>query len=243
MISELFGDSSAIYSLICKSNSFTEQIMNRLFLFLFLSAMSLDILSQDTVNQTDASGKKQGFWRKFNDKGEKVYEGHFRADVPYGEFRYYYPDGKQKAVSVISDNGKISRTVSYFQNGMKMAEGNYRNEKKDSLWKFYTDVDGTLISDEYYKEGKKDGDSKNYFPSKGVSEAIHWKNGIREGKWLEFYTDGNIKINGQFKNDEKDGTFRAFYDSGEIKREVDYTSGYNNKIVKTYTRNGEVTLK
>jgi Uncharacterized protein conserved in bacteria len=200
--------------------------MNRLFLFIFLSVISLDNYSQDTVNQTDASGKKQGFWRKLNSKGEKVYEGRFKADIPIGEFRYYYPDGKVKALSVISDNGKYSKTISYFQNGKKMAEGNYRDEKKDSLWKFYTDVDGTLISEEYYKEGKKEGVSKNYFPGKGVSEVVNWKNGLREGKWLEFYTDGNIKINGQYKNDEKEGTFRAFYESGQIMSVGLYVNGH-----------------
>src|ERR1039457_1297234 len=131
--------------------------MNRIFIFIVLSLLSFDFFGQDTVNQVNASGKKQGFWRKVDSIGRKIYEGHFMSDVPYGEFRYYYPDGKQRAVSVLSDNGRFSRTISYFKTGMKMAEGNYRNERKDSLWRFYSEQIGALNSEEFYKDGKKDG--------------------------------------------------------------------------------------
>ena len=226
MTCQICCHSSAIYALFCKSKLFVDKIMNRLFLFVFLCFLSLAFFGQDTVNQTDALGKKKGFWRKLNSKGEKVYEGHFRSDIPYGEFRYYYPDGKQKAVSLMSDSGKLSKTISYFQNGKKMAEGNYRNEKKDSLWRFYSEFDGALVAEEFYKEGKKDGISKNYYPGKGLSEVVNWKNGIREGQWLEFYSDGNIKVNGQNKADEKDGIFKAFYESGQIMSVSLYVNGH-----------------
>ena len=107
-----------------------------------------------------------------------------------------------------------------------MAEGNYRNEKKDSLWRFYSEFDGALVAEEFYKEGKKYGISKNYYPGKGVSEVVNWKNGIREGQWLEFYSDGNIKVNGQNKADEKDGIFKAFYESGQIMSVGLYVNGH-----------------
>jgi antitoxin component YwqK of YwqJK toxin-antitoxin module len=200
--------------------------MNRLLLFVLFSLLSLNFFGQDTVNQTDASGKKQGFWRKLNSKGEKLYEGHFRSDIPYGEFRYYYPDGKLKATSVISDSGRFTKTISWYPNGKKMAEGNYRSEKKDSVWRFYSEIDGSLTSEEFYKEGKREGMSKNYYPGLVVSEIVNWKNGIKEGPWKEFYTDGHIKIIGQHKAGEKDGIFKAFYDSGEIMSIGFYDTGH-----------------
>jgi len=63
------------------------------------------------------------------------------------------PDGTLKAVSVLSEDGKIARTQSFAGNGRKIAEGNYREEKKDSTWKYYSDLDGILISEETYLSG------------------------------------------------------------------------------------------
>jgi antitoxin component YwqK of YwqJK toxin-antitoxin module len=213
--------------------------MIRLFLFLFLALLSFENFGQDTVNQTDAFGKKQGYWRKADSSGGKVYEGHFRNGIPYGEFRYYYPDGKQKAVSVVSDSGRFSRTTSYFKNGWKMAEGNYRNEKKDSLWKFYSEIDGTMVSEEFYKDGKKDGIAKTYYPGDGqVAETVTWKNGIKEGSWREFYSDGKIKINGTYKAGEKDGNFKAFYESGDIMVIGWYVNGHTQGTWNYFTPKG-----
>jgi antitoxin component YwqK of YwqJK toxin-antitoxin module len=214
--------------------------MNRPFLFVLLFLLSSDFFGQDTLNQSDALGKKQGFWRRLNSKGEKVYEGHFRSDIPYGEFIYYYPDGTKKAVSVISDSGKLSKTISYFKNGKKMAEGNYWDEKRDSLWRFYSEIDGSLISEEFYKAGKKEGISKDYYPGKGVSVQFNWKNGIREGPWSEFYSDGRIKLNGNYKAGEKDGLFKAYYASGQIMSIGLYVNGHAQGTWTYYNKKGSL---
>ena len=98
------------------------------------------------MNRKDAAGRKQGYWRKTDKSGMTLYEGNFRNDVPYGEFRYYYPTGQLKAVSQISDSGTRSLTVAYFINGKKMAEGLFINEKRDSLWSLATlRTDYTMI--------------------------------------------------------------------------------------------------
>ena len=134
-------------------------------LFCLIFFTSLAIFGQDTINKTDAGGKKQGFWIKKDKDGKKIYEGQFNNDIPYGTFKYYYPDGALKAVSVLSDNGRCSRTTTFFKNGRKMAEGKYIDEKRDSTWKFYTEFDNIMVSEEFYKDGKKDGISKTFYPA------------------------------------------------------------------------------
>jgi antitoxin component YwqK of YwqJK toxin-antitoxin module len=39
------------------------------------------------------------------------------------------------------------------------------------------------------------------------------------------------------------GYEKSFFETGEIRREVDYTNGYNNKIIKTFKKNGEISIK
>ena len=55
---------------------------SRLFLFALLLAFTTALVAQD--NQVNSAGKKIGHWKKYNDKGQLVYEGNFKNDVPVG---------------------------------------------------------------------------------------------------------------------------------------------------------------
>lgn len=78
-------------------------------------------------NEVDNDGLRQGHWIVFDGNGDLKFEGNFKNDIPYGEFKYYYPSGKIKAVSNIYNNGKESKTKTYHKNGRIMAVGKYLN--------------------------------------------------------------------------------------------------------------------
>ncbi len=66
--------------------------------------MSSILYAQDTMNQTDSKGRKQGPWRKL-ERGVLKYEGQFRDDKPVGTFTYYYDNKSIKAVSHFESGG------------------------------------------------------------------------------------------------------------------------------------------
>jgi antitoxin component YwqK of YwqJK toxin-antitoxin module len=215
--------------------------MNRLLLVFMLFGMSFLASGQDSINRTDVSGKKQGVWEKVDKDGHKLYDGQFRDGVPNGEFRYYYADGKLKAISVLSDDGKTARTISYALNGRKIAEGNFRNEKKDSLWKYYSDFDGVLLSIENYTLGVKNGVSKTYYPNGNLIELINYREGRKEGEWVQYFEDGKPKFRGAYAGDEKEGPFTAYYSGGKISFSGAYKAGHMDGIWTFYDENGDVT--
>jgi len=198
----------------------------RFLLFFYLLILAIFTgYGQDTINRLDANGKKQGYWCKKDKSGKKIYEGRFADNIPYGEFKYYYPEGSLKAISVISGKGTYAHATTYFRNGKKNAEGNYLNEKRDSTWRFYSEVDATLVSEEFYKEGKKEGKSINYYPGEGKAEMITWKNGIKEGPWETYFPDGKLKLKCAYRNDQKNGPLQAFFPSGRIMLSGQYLNG------------------
>jgi antitoxin component YwqK of YwqJK toxin-antitoxin module len=202
--------------------------------------MSFYAFSQDSINHTDASGRKQGVWRKLDKDGHKLYEGQFTNGVPSGIFRYYYSDGNLKALSVLSDDGKSARTESFAKNGRKIAEGNYRDEKKDSTWRYYSDYDGVLLSEESYSAGVKNGTSKTFFPNGSIAELINYKDGKKEGEWIQYFDDGKLKFKGAYINDEKDGPFTGYYPNGKINLSGAYKAGHKDGTWTFYEENGEV---
>lgn len=209
-----------------------------LFLLIFTGLVSE---AQDTLNITDTKGLKQGPWRKLDKNNQKIYEGQFRDGVPCGEFRYYYPDGRLKTISVFSDGGKVSRTVSYSSNGRKIAEGKYVNEKKDSIWRYFSDFDGILLSEDCYSAGLKNGLSKTFYPNGKLSEQLTYKSGKKEGDCLQYFEDGKLKLKGYYLNDEKEGLITAYYPNGQPSFSGKYQFGHKEGTWLFYDEKGKVT--
>ncbi len=217
--------------------------MFRHLLFALLLFFNPALRAQDTINRTDASGLRQGFWQKKDSAGNTVYTGRFVDGYPTGEFRYFYPDGKLKALSRFSEKGKKSSTVSFYKNGLKMASGIYLNEKKDSIWQFFNEYDGGLVSEESYKNGLKEGMSKIFNPSGTLSEHFYYKNGQKSGLWEQFYLDSHLKLRGAYLNGEKHGTLNIYYNSGQVMISGHYLAGHQDGIWIYYNEKGELTKK
>jgi antitoxin component YwqK of YwqJK toxin-antitoxin module len=214
--------------------------MIRCFLITLLLFFTMALTAQDTVNITDEKGLRQGFWNKKDSTGSVVYVGWFRDGVPSGEFRYFYPDGKVKTVSRFSNQGKRAETVSYFPGGQKMAAGVYLNEKKDSLWQFFSESNGTVVSQAFYVSGLIHGESKVFYPDGGISELLHYKNGVKDGLWEQYFTDGKIKLRGYYLDGNKTGLFQTFFLNGQLMLTGQYNAGHQDGRWRYYTEKGEL---
>jgi antitoxin component YwqK of YwqJK toxin-antitoxin module len=196
---------------------------------------------QDTVNMHDSRGRKQGYWIKTDSSGSRIYEGTFTHDIPTGKFTYYYPNGRIKVISFITDSGRVARTTSYFTNGKTMAKGKYIDQKRDSIWVFFNEYDGSLIGEESYSSGKKNGPEKVFYGGKAIAERVTWKNGVKEGPWEQFFENGNLKLRGTYVNNEKDGLFESWFENGILMITGRYLNGLPEGKWVYYDEQGNVT--
>jgi len=214
--------------------------MKRLIFFVLITMISFHVFSQETLNKKDAEGRRQGQWVKMDSAGRKVYEGQFKDNIPQGTFKYYYPGGSVKAISVFSDDGKSTNTTTYFPNGKKNAEGKYLNEKREGLWRFFSEFDEKLVSEEMYTAGKKNGPAKTYFAGTTLIEMITWKDGVKDGSWIQYFDDGKVKLQSSYKNDLKDGSLVVFYPNGQKFNIGQYKNGYPDGQWLTYDLDGKL---
>ena len=217
--------------------------MIRLTLPLLLLFFTSSLIAQDTLNRTDAQGRRPGIWTKTDTAGHKVYEGRFLNGKPTGEFRYFYPSGKVKAVSKVSHNGRYADAVSYYPNGKKMAEGRYIDEKKDSLWTFYGELDGAMASQDMYRQGKLNGESRIFYPEGSPSEVFEYRDGVKDGKWEQYYPDGKLKLKGNFKGGDKAGPFQTWYASGTPMMSGQYRDGHQDGTWTFFDDKGKISRK
>ena len=198
-------------------------------------------LNAQELNRTDSNGQKQGKWVKEYSNGAIRYEGAFKDDRPIGEFKYYYPNGKIKAITRYGTDGRTAYAKTFQLNGRLLAEGKYIDRKRDSTWRFYSDTDSTLISEVNYKLGVLDGKKIIFFPQNGKpSKIIEYKNGKKNGQLREFYTDGKPSRLETYRNDTLNGPFKIWFPEGQLQIEGSYKNGYQEGIWKTYDKNGKL---
>lgn len=212
--------------------------MKNLFLALFLG--SAVILAAQT---TDASGKKQGYWKKKDEKTNKlIYEGEFKDDKPVGKFKYYYANDSVQAIMNFKDGGKIAYAKLFHPSGKRMAEGKYIKEIKDSTWLFY-DESGVLLSKDKYVMGKKDGASYVYLPDGTLAEERNFKMDVMNGPFKQYFDGKKLKGQGNYVNGNLDGKATYYFPNG-----VEVASGYYKNGLKTgpwiyKTEKGEIKEK
>lgn len=204
-------------------------------IILFSCGLAFSQLAADTLNKTDTTGKKQGYWIKKYDNGKQKYQGRFKNDKPVGEFKYYYEDGSLKAVSIFKDKGIRSFTKTYFPNGKIMSEGFYLNEKKDSAWKYYDGFD-VVIREEFYRKNQKNGEWKTYYPDGSLTDKTTWKNGIKDGPWEQNYSGGTLKT--QFKNNKLEGLYQVYNPDGKLRNQGKYKNNLKDGTWFWYDSNG-----
>lgn len=190
--------------------------------FIILSVFVFHISHGQT--QTDANGKKQGYWKKKDEKTNKlIYEGMFKDDKPQGLFKYYYPHDSIKAIMNFKQNGKIAYSTMFHLSGKKMAYGKYIGEEKDSVWTYY-DEKAVLISRETFVNGKKDGMEYVYFPDGIVSEERKYKAGKMDGPFKLYYDKSLVKSEGVYLNGQLEGKNSYYFPNG-VTAAVGYYKG------------------
>lgn len=163
---------------------------------------------------TDANGKKQGYWKKKDEKTNKlIYEGEFKDNKPVGRFKYYYPNDSVKAIMDFKSGGTVSYAKLFHMNGGRMGDGKYIGEAKDSAWTYY-DESGKLLSKEFYVKGKKDGVSYVYLPNGKLAEETSYKMDVKHGPFKQYLDGKNLRGQGNYVNGQLDGKATYYYPNG-----------------------------
>ena len=205
------------------------------------------LFAQETINQTDANGHKQGRWIGKYANGTIRYEGPFTDDKPVGEWKRFHENGKINAHLYHFPNTDKASAELFDSNGIRYAKGNYKGTAKDSIWNYYNNLQ--LVSQENYSDGVKNGKSLTFFENGIPASESNWINGLlngvsrsfypsgkkktetmyrqgkRQGLNLVYYESGVTEITGQYNNDQSDGTWKFAGENGTVKYELKYKSG------------------
>ena len=125
----------------------------------------------------------------------------------------------QNIVIPVFANGNIQGRVNYWENGQKLSEVQYFNEKRDGSCKYWYKT-GQLMSSGLYKNGKM------------------------YGPFISYYENGQIQSQGNYNYNEsdiysrKDGIWKYYYEDGKIESESIIKNGFEE--LKFYDKEGNL---
>ena len=125
----------------------------------------------------------------------------------------------QNIVIPVFANGNIQGRVNYWENGQKLSEVQYFNEKRDGSCKYWYKT-GQLMSSGLYKNGKMYGPFISYY-----------ENG-------EIQSQGNYNYNESDIYSRKDGVWKYYYEDGKIESESIIKNGFEE--LKFYDKEGNL---
>lgn len=202
-------------------------IKNSLLFFLFCTTL----IAQTGINQFDSEQKKDGVWKGVYPESKRPrYEGTFSHGKEVGEFKFFDDTkaGTIIATRTFNPNDNTAYTVFYDQNKNKVSEGKVVNKMFEGEWKYYHKASKTIMTIEYYKNGKLEGLRSVFFPSGKIAEETYYKSGLKNGSSKKYSEKGFVLEEAAFKNDQ--------YDGEAVFRDVD-----NNIVSKGKFTNGKKT--
>jgi antitoxin component YwqK of YwqJK toxin-antitoxin module len=130
-------------------------------------------------------------------------------------------------------NQKFSNDIRDPKNGVR----NWYYENEDGNYKH---KNNKLAAIEVFKNGKRDGEWKEYYENGNLKWLKHFNNDKEDGEWREFYESGKLKKKINFKDGKVHGECISYYESGEIETSSFYKDGFRFHIYSYYT-NGTIS--
>lgn len=209
------------------------------FFFFACSVLS----AQETINNFNSKGERDGVWEKQYANGRVRYKGQFNNGKEVGVFKYYSIVSSKYPILVktFSEENNTAEVVFYSENGVLESKGQMEGKSRIGKWFFYHKDGRTILSEENYENGVLSGLSKTYYKTGTLTEVLMYKNGKLHGNIKRFadngvliddvnYIDGKLNglanyynldgkliYTGLYENDKKTGKWEFFDDGKSVK--------------------------
>ncbi len=208
-------------------------------LFIMISILLASALAVSAQNQLDDQGRKTGRWKVDHPNGRTLYEADFLEGRPVGEMIRYYENGVIRARMVFDSSGISSYARLFFESGDEAAHGWYVNQQKDSVWTYFSAVDGSIRIREPYEDGKLHGIVRKYYSNGQVSEEVEWIRGQKQGSWKQYYPSGAPRLSAHYADDLLNGSYKVYFSNGKLEISGELLNGRSHGTWSYFDDKGE----
>lgn len=185
---------------------------------------------KQSVQSFDDRGKENGLETRYSEGGWKTSEHSYNKGIVDA---YKFFNEKGEILSEGERQGGDLQYVSYFENGVKSAEGVINKEGRHGKWKFYY-ANGALESIQNYEDGVRKGVYEKYFPNGDLEVKYEFnEEGVSEGYYRNYFRNGDLFRQGYLLESDRDGPWESYYRNGKPSRKS-FNSGFELQGFYTY---------
>lgn len=149
----------------------------------------------------------------------------------------------------------------YHENQELAAEGQYKDDEKTGIWKYYRNDHSSKSIENYetgevtgyFADGSKrqhfflkgddiDGEVERFYPCGNLQEKQRYKLGKRDGPGQTYYANGQKELTYQYTGDIATGKYIRYYENGKLMRESEYNNDELTGPYIEYYANGKLRL-
>lgn len=169
-------------------------------------------------------------------------EGRFRSkkaedDTREGLFTSYYVNGQKSSEGEYKGGKEDGKWTFWFKNGQVKREGSYDRGSREGEWSFYH-RNGQLEGKATYKSGDIYGNYIQYYDNGEKELVINYANGKKNGEFMRYYLGGKLKRKGNYVKDSLDGMYEEYLESGTLSWKGEYSDNKENGTFEFFHKNG-----
>ena len=177
-------------------------------------------LLQDTLNQVDELGRKQGWWRivaPAKDKpdytdGQLVEEGRYTNSKRVGVWRSYWPNGKPRSVITYQLGRPRGEYTLYYPSGKPEESGTWDYDRNTGTFK------------RWHPNGKV------------AQEFVFDEHGTRDGQQKYYHDNGQLAVDVTIRQGREEGTLKRYYNNGDLQQVAEFNGGVINAANSRYLK-------
>jgi uncharacterized protein len=194
------------------------------------------IYSEERINRFDYEGKRTGVWRDLYPDGTVKEDGNWTRGLRNGVFKFFNKKGEldrlekyEDGVLVVDEAATAILDIrqEYYEDGKVKSDGPYRQGKRQGNFREY-DTSGKEIGGALYDNDVKVGE--------GRIDSL----GRRVGKWKLFYPDGKERAEGEYIAGLKDGPWVFYFSNGKMEQQGVYKDDQPTGHWKWFFSDGSV---
>ncbi|WP_460220525.1 hypothetical protein [Psychroserpens sp. MEBiC05023] len=161
---------------------------------------------------------------KFFDKKGNIIEENSREDDNF-YYKGFSPNGILVSEGLFDNSGGKKGTWKFYSNnGIKIEEGNYIDDKADGAHvTFYKN--GQTESTNTYREDLLNGYYENYYKNSQLKSHGYYKNDLAIGEWRYYYIDGTLQQLSYFHDGKLHGDQVSYDGKGKLSNIYSYNYG------------------
>lgn len=195
-----------------------------------LSSAQASSTPQDSLNQVDEMGRKQGYWRVLAPKAEKP----------------EYPDGQLIEEGRYTNSKRIGIWRRYWPNGQVMSEINYQMGRPKGEYKTYYPT-GKVEEQGTWDLDRNTGKFQRWHPNgKLAQDFVFNAFGVRDGEQKYYHENGQLAVQVAVEEGREDGTLKRYTPDGQLQQVAEFNNGVidqaNSKYLKPVPKAEEVKV-